>query len=187
MYGGHITDGWDRRTCNTYLEVLIRPEILQKMNLTLAPGFRSPDPAKFGRQDYVNFVDTLPIESPNMFGLHTNAEIGYLTNLGETLFTTILQCSGGSGGGGGKSKDAVVKGMIDRFLDLLPNQFIMLDLQAKAVNKTPMVVVCLQECERMNILIFTIRTSLEDLDAGLKGQLNITDDMEMLSAKMFIN
>jgi dynein heavy chain len=39
----------------------------------------------------------------------------------------------------------------------------------------------------MNILIFTIRTSLEDLDAGLKGQLNITDDMEMLSAKMFIN
>lgn len=39
----------------------------------------------------------------------------------------------------------------------------------------------------MNMLIFTIRTSLEDLDAGLKGQLNITDDMEMLSAKMFLN
>jgi len=39
----------------------------------------------------------------------------------------------------------------------------------------------------MNTLIFTIRTSLEDLDAGLKGQLNITDDMEALAAKMFIN
>jgi len=39
----------------------------------------------------------------------------------------------------------------------------------------------------MNILITTIRTSLEDLDAGLKGQLNITDDMEALSGKMFIN
>jgi len=39
----------------------------------------------------------------------------------------------------------------------------------------------------MNILIFTIKTSLDDLDAGLKGQLNITDDMEALSAKMFIN
>lgn len=50
-----------------------------------------------------------------------------------------------------------------------------------------MVVVCLQECERMNILISTIRTTLEDLDAGLKGQLNITDDMEALAAKMFIN
>jgi dynein heavy chain len=29
MYGGHITDGWDRRTNNSYLYVLIRPEILQ--------------------------------------------------------------------------------------------------------------------------------------------------------------
>jgi dynein heavy chain len=28
MYGGHITDDWDRRTNNTYLKVLIRPEIM---------------------------------------------------------------------------------------------------------------------------------------------------------------
>lgn len=28
MYGGHITDNWDRRTNNSYLVVLIRPEIL---------------------------------------------------------------------------------------------------------------------------------------------------------------
>jgi len=39
----------------------------------------------------------------------------------------------------------------------------------------------------MNTLIFTIRSSLTDLDMGLKGQLNITDDMDMLSAKMFFN
>jgi len=29
MYGGHITDDWDRRTNNTYLEVIIKPEIMQ--------------------------------------------------------------------------------------------------------------------------------------------------------------
>lgn len=29
MYGGHITDDLDRRTNNTYLEKLIKPEILQ--------------------------------------------------------------------------------------------------------------------------------------------------------------
>jgi dynein heavy chain len=28
MYGGHITDDWDRRTNRTYLEVLIKPELL---------------------------------------------------------------------------------------------------------------------------------------------------------------
>lgn len=31
MYGGHITDDWDRRTNNTYLEVLIQPAIMQQM------------------------------------------------------------------------------------------------------------------------------------------------------------
>jgi dynein heavy chain len=57
MYGGHITDHWDRVTNNTYLDKLIVPEILNKMQLTLAPGFRSPDPNKFQRSDYVDFVN----------------------------------------------------------------------------------------------------------------------------------
>lgn len=187
MYGGHITDDWDRRTNNTYLEVLIQPKILDGMNLTLAPGFRSPPPNKFNRPEYVKYVDEkLPPEDPRMFGLHPNAEIGYLTNQGETLFSTILQCSGGSGGGGGSSKEQVVNEMIIRFMDTLPPQFVMLDIYAKAKERSPYVVVCLQECERMNTLTFTMKKSLEDLDAGLKGALNMTDDMEVLANAMFL-
>lgn len=63
----------------------------------------------------------------------------------------------------------------------------MIELRAKAKERTPYVVVCLQETERMNTLIFTIRTSLEDLDAGMKGQLNITEAMEVLANSMYIN
>lgn len=51
FYGGHITDSMDRRCCTTYLDVLIRPEILPKGSLDapeawtqpeleLAPGFK---------------------------------------------------------------------------------------------------------------------------------------------------
>ena len=65
MYGGHVTDDWDRRTNNTYLQVLVKPDILKGMNLTLAPGFRSPDPLKFDRAAYVSYVnDKLPPEIP---------------------------------------------------------------------------------------------------------------------------
>ena len=56
MYGGHITDDWDRRTNSTYLLVLIKPAILTGMNITLAPGFRSPPQDKFDRTMYENYV-----------------------------------------------------------------------------------------------------------------------------------
>lgn len=39
----------------------------------------------------------------------------------------------------------------------------------------------------MNILTETIKQTLEDLDAGLKGSLNITDEMEKLGNSIFIN
>jgi len=122
-----------------------------------------------------------------MFGLHPNAEIGYLTNLGEDLFKTIQQCSGGSSGGGISKKEDDVKMKIEKIQATLPDNFMMLDIHAKAKEKTPYIVVCLQECERMNTLLSTIRKSLSDLDAGLKGTLNMTDEMEGLSQKLFIN
>lgn len=31
MYGGHITDDWDRRLCRTYLEVYMHPEMVSTM------------------------------------------------------------------------------------------------------------------------------------------------------------
>lgn len=30
MYGGHITDDWDRRLCNAYLEELMQPDLVSK-------------------------------------------------------------------------------------------------------------------------------------------------------------
>jgi len=41
MYGGHITDNWDRRTNNTYLKMYIKPELMQ--NINLSPLFKPPD------------------------------------------------------------------------------------------------------------------------------------------------
>jgi len=186
MYGGHITDDWDRRTNNSYLHVLMRPEILQQMQLTLAPGFKSPDPQKFDREAYRKYIEEkLPTEQPQMFGLHPNAEIGYLTTQSETLFATILAVSGGGGAAGGD--DSKVKNVIATFQATLPADFNMFDIFAKAKDKTPYVVVCTQETERMNILLTEIRTSLSDLDAGLKGTLNITDAMELLAEKLTLN
>jgi len=93
---------------------------MENMQLTMSQGFRSPNPAKSTRDVYEAKIDELPIENPNMFGLHSNAEIGYLTNLSEALCFTILQCAGSSGGAGGSSKDALVGDLIVKFLEKLP-------------------------------------------------------------------
>lgn len=187
MYGGHITDDWDRRTNATYLEALIRPEIMTQMQLTLMPGFKSPDPAKFERSNYANYIEEkLPIEQPAMFGLHPNAEIGYLTQLGESLFATILSVSGASAAGGGGGEDSV-KTTIANLLKELPANFNMIDIILRIEEKTPYMIVAIQESEKMNQLLNEIRFSLTELDQGLDGALNITDAMEELQNCLEIN
>lgn len=58
--------------------------------------------------------------------------------------------------------------MLDEILDRLPEPFNMVEIMAKAAEKTPYVVVAFQECERMNILTSEIRRSLKELNLGLK-------------------
>ncbi len=82
MYGGHITDGWDWRTNAAYLKALIWPELMNNMNLIPynSPVYWILDPLKNELKDYINYVEKIPAESPAMFGMHSNAEINYLTN-----------------------------------------------------------------------------------------------------------
>ena len=65
-----------------------------------------------------------------------------------------------------------------------PNDLPWLDILGKIKEKTPFIVVCLQEVERMNILLGEIRKSLEDLRLGLIGALNINDTMENLQRSL---
>lgn len=58
--------------------------------------------------------------------------------------------------------------MLDEVLEKIPETFNMAEIMAKAAEKTPYVVVAVQECERMNILIREMRRSLKELSLGLK-------------------
>ncbi len=69
--------------------------------LMLAPGFSTPPNSDYlGYHNYIN--QHLPQESPHLYGLHPNAEIGFLTATSEKLFRTVFELqpreSGSSGG-----------------------------------------------------------------------------------------
>ena len=71
------------RCCITYLQVLIKPEIMPQgdapPSLELAPGFKAPVPTDYASMK--EYIETaLPAESPIMYGMHTNAELSLLTS-----------------------------------------------------------------------------------------------------------
>lgn len=192
MYGGHITDAWDRRTCSTYLDVYLREELFN--GLELAPGFKSPSPNEMDYDSYTQYAETsMPAESPLLLGLHPNAEIGYLSNSTEKLFFDILAMGGGSIDGGiGEDSAKAVRDVMTNIIDRLPPEFEMVSLGLKAKPLLegpdgPYITVALQECDRMNALLSEIRTSISDLDKGLKGQLNMSQSMEDLASAFIIN
>ncbi|MGH0142545.1 UNVERIFIED_CONTAM: hypothetical protein FKN15_019724 [Acipenser sinensis] len=169
MYGGHITDDWDRRLCHTYLEEFMHPDMLEG-ELFLAPGFVAPPNLDYvGYHKYVD--DVLPPESPVLYGLHPNAEIEFLTVISDNLFRTILEMQPRDlaiGEGSVQTAEEKVKNVLDDILEKLPEKFNMNEIMLKTSERTPYIVVCFQECERMNLLIHEIRRSLKELDLGLK-------------------
>ena len=193
MYGGHITDPWDRRTCNTYLQVYQQEGLFN--GLELAPGFKSPSPNEMDYTAYIKYAEkSMPPESPLLFGLHPNAEIGYLTNSTEKLFLDILAMGGDGDGASGddNSRGNAVREVMSNIQERLPEEFEMVSLSLKAKPllegpSGPYIVVALQECGRINALISEIRKSISDLDKGLKGQLNMSQAMEDLVSAFVLN
>jgi dynein heavy chain len=190
MYGGHITDFWDRQVDNTYLAVLMQPDIVMSEGV-FAPGFTSPNPEGMKFADYItNTKDKLPPEAPPLYGLHPNSEIAYLMGATSDMFGTILRLSAGSGGGDGDAGGGV-KDTITTILEGLPALFDLITLDERAEEfltgpQAPYVLVVKQECGRMNILINTIASTLDELTKGLAGALNMTQPMEDLLTALTI-
>uniref|UniRef100_A0A8D0U046 Dynein axonemal heavy chain 9 n=1 Tax=Sus scrofa TaxID=9823 RepID=A0A8D0U046_PIG len=188
MYGGHITDDWDRRLCRTYLEEFIKPEMLAG-ELSLAPGF--PLPGNMDYHGYHQYIDAqLPPESPHLYGLHPNAEIGFLTQTSEKLFRTVLELQprdSQAGEGAGAAREEKVKAVLEEILERVTDEFNIPELAARAQERTPYVVVVLQECERMNVLLRELQGSLRELDLGLKGELTMTSNMENLQNALYLD
>lgn len=67
-----------------------------------------------------------------------------------------------------------MKSVIEDLLDRLPEEYNMAEIVGKTTQRSPYVLVCFQECERMNLLLAEISRSLIELDLGLKVQSAVT-------------
>lgn len=95
MYGGRVTDDYDRRVLNTYLKEFMGDFIFdsnQKFFFSTAeyeyviPGIECDNKELIDVE-----IDKVPLfTSPNVFGLHTNAEISYFSNSVKELWMNML-------------------------------------------------------------------------------------------------
>jgi dynein heavy chain len=147
MYGGHISDDRDRRLCKTYLESFDKEDF---EGGELVPGF----PATTGLSTMEEFKDyalrEFPDESPHLFGMHPDAEIGSLTTQTDFILNTLLNVQPRVAGGeeGDSSMEKSVKKTLDEILQNVPERFNITKLYTRVEKHEPYVSTCLQECER---------------------------------------
>ncbi|XP_061675536.1 dynein axonemal heavy chain 11 isoform X2 [Syngnathoides biaculeatus] len=186
MYGGHIINYWDRRLCKAYLREFMHPKMFEG-ELYLCPGFMAPP--FMDHNGYHAYIDEhLPPESPSLYGLHPNAELDCLTLTSDNLLKTLLELQpqdSSRGEGAVSNMEDKVKSIIEDLLDKLPEQYNTTAMLVKATDRSPYISVCLQECERMNLLLAEIKKSLDELELGLKGELTISTRMETLQLALF--
>lgn len=186
MYGEQISDDKDRRLCATYLESFDKDDF---EGADLVPGFPCPSNCATWAEFKEYAEHDFPDESPYLFGLHPNAEIGSLTTQTDFIFSTLLSVQPRTSGAeqGEVTMEKAVMNTITEINQTIPDPFNMAELYARVEKHEPYVSICLQECERMNILMSEIRRSLAELEQGLNGELTISEAMDQLMMSIYIN
>lgn len=195
MYGGHIVNDLDRALCNTYLEVYMRDELLDEMELFPFASdeketFKTPAPTTYER--YLEHIEKeLQGDTPIAFGLHPNAEIGFRTEQSDQLFRLLedLQEADADAGETGMSPQRIAEQALSDIMEKFGEpKFDLMDIAAAIEDgRGPFQNVFYLECEQMHKLIMEMQRSLRELSLGFDGELTMSDSMEGLMTSLFMD
>merc|ERR1711998_176285 len=145
-----------------------------------------------GNKDrYLHAIEQFPgIESqtPEVFGLHPNAEIDYLTSATKSLMADLIELQPReAGGGGGITRDEYIANIASDVESKVPSLFdlnkLRKDLEADGFS--PVFVVLVQELERWEKLNIKMAKSLAQLKKAIKGEIAMSGDLDALGTNLF--
>ncbi|KAI8825885.1 dynein heavy chain and region D6 of dynein motor-domain-containing protein [Fimicolochytrium jonesii] len=190
IYGGRVTDDYDRRVLMTYLDEYLGDFLFD----TFQPFFFYANsqvqykvPKHGTRDDYLTYIEGLPLtNAPDVFGLHPDAEIGYLTTAVKDMWMQLISLQPRTAeGAGGISREDFIANIAKDIQAKLPVAFDITRI-AKAIGvPSPTQVVLLQELERWNTLVERMTSSLKDLARALKGEIGMSAKLDELANSLF--
>ncbi|XP_019625905.1 PREDICTED: LOW QUALITY PROTEIN: dynein heavy chain 6, axonemal-like [Branchiostoma belcheri] len=125
VYGGRVTDAWDRRCLHSILQRFLCPEALNPGYSYSSDGLYQPLPTSYSLAESRAYIDALPnSDSPDIFGMHENAENAFLRSQASELIETIIsvqpRLTATGVIGSGKSSDEIVLEVISDISQHLP-------------------------------------------------------------------
>ncbi|KAK8888171.1 hypothetical protein M9Y10_039235 [Tritrichomonas musculus] len=187
-YGGRVTDDWDRRTLLTLCNDFYNQQVL-KEGYKIAPGYTTPPPLNL--PEYLEEIAKYPIsDSPELFGLHMNADLNLKQTDSFNVLTDILATRPrGNAGGGGSSSAGANNAMIQLVNSLLrkvpqPLDMAVIHEKFPSIYEESMNTVLQQEAVRYNDLLKLVKTSMESLIKAMKGLIVFTSELEEMSTAL---
>uniref|UniRef100_A0A672TUF5 Dynein axonemal heavy chain 5 n=1 Tax=Strigops habroptila TaxID=2489341 RepID=A0A672TUF5_STRHB len=180
QYGGRVTDDLDKALLNTYARVWFGEHMFTE-NFCFYKDYVIPKGKTV--EDYLQYIEQLPVtDTPEVFGLHPNADITYQTNLAnETLSITVSIQPKDSSTGGGETREAVVQRLADEMLEKLPPDYNPHEVKAQLEKMgaiQPINIFLRQEIDRMQRVISRVRTTLTDLKLAIDGTIIMSEELQ---------
>uniref|UniRef100_H2ZRC4 AAA+ ATPase domain-containing protein n=1 Tax=Ciona savignyi TaxID=51511 RepID=H2ZRC4_CIOSA len=181
QFGGRVTDDLDKHLLNTYCKVWFGEHIFAE-KFCFYKGYTIPRGKSIA--EYHTHIDNLPlVDTPEVMGLHPNADITYQTNFANLALGTIVSIQPKeSSGGAGETRESVVFKMADEMLEKLPANFLP---HEKMGSIQPMNIFLRQELDRMQRVISVVRTTLIDLKLAIDGTIIMSENLRDALDQMF--
>ncbi|NWI34931.1 DYH10 protein, partial [Sula dactylatra] len=191
MYGGRAIDSFDRRILTVYMDEYLGDFIFDTFQVF---HFYKNDKVDYKipqgtvKDDFVEAIESLPLaNTPEVFGLHANAEIGYYTQAVRDIWSHLLELQPQTGETStGISRDEYIANVAKDIENKVPQVFD-LDQIRKGSGPaiSPTTVVLLQELERFNKLIIRMAKSLAELQRALAGEVGMSSELDDVARALF--
>ncbi|XP_038005283.1 dynein heavy chain 1, axonemal [Motacilla alba alba] len=189
-YGGRVTDDWDRRCIMSILEDFYKPEVLSPDFAYSESGIYKQISTSSDLNGYLQYVKGLPLnDSPELFGLHDNADITFAQNETFALLGAIAQLQPKTITLGGRSREEIVEETSKDILAKLPDPMNVQEVIQKypLLYEESMNTVLVQEVIRYNKLLEEVALSLKDLLKALKGLVVMSSRLELMASSLYNN